>query len=368
MIPARAIIVTAAVLPSAFAAYSLVDNYNATTWFSGFQFFDQKDPTNGFVTYKNLQTSAQKGLIAATDSSNNIPAVYLGVDSSTKDSTGRASIRVSSKKSYHHGLFVFDIEHAPYGCGVWPAAWLLDESQQWPQGGEIDIIEGVNDQTTNQITLHTTANCQIQSSGFSGKLNTSNCDIAAPGQDKNAGCAIQHPMPGGEGYGKGFNKVGGGVYATKWDSQDISVWHFPRADIPADLLTTAGSSSSPDPTKWGTPVAKFAGNCDIDAHFKNLNIIFNIAFCGDWAGKTFSSSSTCAAKAPSCEQYVQGNPEAFKDAYWLIRSVKVFQEPAMDKKKRDLGGWLKKTWHKIVADEKSKSTEDAFRFGSGLGR
>ncbi|KAL8950565.1 MAG: hypothetical protein Q9222_003399 [Ikaeria aurantiellina] len=325
MIPARAIIATAAIVQSAFAAYTLVDDYNATTWFSNFQFFDQKDPTNGFVQYKNLQISAQSGLIAAADSSDSSnPAIYLGVDHKTKNPTvGRASIRLSSKKSYHHGLFIFDIEHAPYGCGVWPAAWLLDESQQWPSGGEIDIIEGVNDQKDNQITLHTTANCAIQPQGFSGKLNTSNCDVNAPNQDKNAGCAIQHPMPNGEGYGKGLNE-----------------------DIPGDI---SSSSAEPDPSKWGLPVAKFSG-CDIDAHFKNLNIIFNIAFCGDWAGKTFASSSTCAAKAPTCEAYVQQNPDAFRDAYWLIRSVKVYQEAAMDKK-RDFGSWLKKEWHKVLGED-----------------
>jgi hypothetical protein len=29
------------------------------------------------------------------------------------------------------------------------------EGSNWPQGGEIDIMEGINMQTTDQIALHT---------------------------------------------------------------------------------------------------------------------------------------------------------------------------------------------------------------------
>jgi hypothetical protein len=38
----------------------------------------------------------------------------------------------------------------------------------------------------------------------------------------------------------------------------------------------------------------------------------------------------CAALAPTCEEFVGGNPEVFADAYWLVRGVRVFQEGAGD--------------------------------------
>ncbi|KAL8697505.1 MAG: hypothetical protein Q9201_007097 [Fulgogasparrea decipioides] len=344
------LLASTSLLDTAFAAYNLADSYTARNWFESFIFFDQKDPTNGFVQYKDLATAAKNNLIAIDGSGDNA-AVYMGVDHTTKDPAGRASIRISSKKSYNHGLFIFDIEHNPGSiCGTWPAAWLLSDSGKWPVGGEIDIFEGANDQSDNKMTLHTTSGCQIQKTGFSGKLDTSNCDVNAQGQGKNMGCGILHPPTQRHSFGREMNVVGGGVYATKWTSQDIQIFHFPRSSVPDDITT-----GKPDPSKWGMPVAKFAGGCNIDDHFQNLNIIFNNAFCGDWAGEAWSSSPKCAALAPTCQSYVQNNPNAFKDAYWLIRSVKVYQEGG-NMVKRGFWSWAKNTWHKVFGNNKDEGT------------
>ena len=40
---------------------------------------------------------------------------------------------------------------------TWPAFWT--SSTSWPEGGEIDLIEGVNGHGVNQATLHTTNGC-----------------------------------------------------------------------------------------------------------------------------------------------------------------------------------------------------------------
>lgn len=317
-------------LPTALAAYTLTDSYTASNWFSSFNFFSEKDPTNGFVQYKDLKTAASSGLIAISNPSDpNNAAVYMGVDHKTKDPSGRASVRLSSKKTYNHGLFIFDIEHNPGSiCGTWPAFWLLSASGKWPVGGEVDIFEGVNDEVRNKMTLHTTAGCRIEptTKGFTGKIDTPDCDVNAPGQGKNIGCGILPPGTHQATYGKGMNEMGGGVYATKWTSQEIAIYHFPRAQVPTDI-----QAGTPDPSKWGMPVAKFAGGCKIDEHFKDLSIIFNTAFCGDWAGEAWKASTSCSKKAPTCQAYVRDNPEAFKEAYWMIRSVKVYSEEGSSK-------------------------------------
>ena len=38
--------------------------------------------------------------------------------------------------------------------GAWPAIWLLPEDKKWPNGGEIDIMERLNDDTIAYQTVH----------------------------------------------------------------------------------------------------------------------------------------------------------------------------------------------------------------------
>jgi hypothetical protein len=196
-------------------------------------------------------------------------------------------------------------------------SWTLGPN--WPNSGEIDIIEGVNSQAANDMTLHTNPGCTISNTGaFSGQITTPNCDVNAPGQYTNAGCQIAtHDTAT---YGTGFNANGGGVYATEWTSDAISIWFFRRGAIPGDL-----SSGNPNPSGWGKPAAKFEGGCNIDQHFKDHNLIFDMTFCGDWAGNVWGQDSVCASKASSCQAFVQNNPGAFTDAYWQVNSLKVYQ-------------------------------------------
>jgi hypothetical protein len=104
-----------------------------------------------------------------------------------------------------------------------------------------------------------------------GTLQTNNCD---GNSNNNAGCGSTAAAPNS--YGKGFNSIFGGVYATEWTSSYIRIWFFPRSAIPADIQV-----GTPDPSTWGVPQANFQGNCDIDQHFAKHNIVFDTTFCGD---------------------------------------------------------------------------------------
>lgn len=202
-------------------------------------------------------------------------------------------------------------------CGSWPAFWTF--GSDWPRDGEIDIIEGVNSQTANDMTLHTGAGCVIShTEAFTGQRTTPNCDVEALGQDANAGCQIASNDIAT--YGSAFNANGGGVYATEWTSSAVSVWFFRRGAIPDDL-----SGGNPDPSGWGKPAAKFEGECDVDQHFRNHNLIFDLTFCGDWAGNVWGQDLVCSPQASSCQEFVQNNPNAFVDAYWKVNSLKVYQ-------------------------------------------
>ena len=116
------------------------------------------------------------------------------------------------------------------------------------------------------MTLHTSGGCTISNSGFTGTLHTSNCYVHAAGQPANSGCGIGSNND--QSYGNGFNAVGGGVYAMEWTSDAINIWFFARNAIPGDI-----PAGTPNPAGWGTPVAKFAGGCDIDSHFANHKIV-----------------------------------------------------------------------------------------------
>lgn len=197
--------------------------------------------------------------------------------------------------------------------------WMFGPN--WPYQGEIDILEGVHEQESNALTLHTSTGCSVgqDTSIFSGNVETQNCDVKAEGQADNAGCGIR--SKDNKSYGAGFNDNNGGVYATEWTSDAISIWFFPRGAVPDGV-----TGDNPDPSTWGTPSAKWVkDSCDIDGIFKDLNIIFDTTFCGDWAGNTWSSSS-CASKAPTCNDYVRDNPEAFTNAFWTVNALKVYQQ------------------------------------------
>ncbi|KIX92161.1 uncharacterized protein Z520_12154 [Fonsecaea multimorphosa CBS 102226] len=296
------------------AGYVLEDDYSVDQFFSMFDFFTAADPTNGYVQYVDQNTAQSGGLI-----NTNNGAVYMGVDhTNVASGSGRQSVRLTSKKSYNQGLIILDLSHMPGGiCGTWPAFWTVGPN--WPSAGEIDIIEGVNSQASNAMTLHTGAGCSITNNGmFSGSVATSNCDINAAGQATNAGCSISTPNDAT--FGTGFNDGQGGVYATEWTSSAISIWFFPRSAIPSDI-----SSGSPDPSGWGQPLASFQGGCNIDEFFNNNQIVFDTTFCGDWAGNVWTSDPVCGSKAATCNDFVQNNPSAFQDAYWSVNSLKVFQ-------------------------------------------
>ncbi|EXJ94023.1 endo-1,3(4)-beta-glucanase [Capronia coronata CBS 617.96] len=300
---------------TATATYVIEDDYEASSFASMFDFYTDDDPTNGYVNYISQDDATSSGLYKIENG-----AVYMGVDNTnTASGRGRDSIRISSKKSYNHGLIILDLAHMPAGvCGTWPAFWLLGPN--WPYSGEIDIIEGVNDQNTNNMAMHTDAGCSITNTGaFSGSLETANCDVDAADQASNAGCSIRSGDT--TSFGSGFNWNGGGVYATEWTSDAVNIWYFPRSGIPADI--TAGT---PDPTGWGLPQGQFAGGCDIDSKIQNQQLVFDVTFCGDWAGNVWSSDATCASQGSTCQAFVQNNPAAFQDTYWLINSLKVYTD------------------------------------------
>ena len=164
----------------------------------------------------------------------------------------------------------------------------------WPLAGEIDIVEGINNQPNNQMTLHSgTSNpCTINTNSkgtFTGHVLSANCYST---QNADSGCSIADADTSSFGYG--FNAVQGGVFAFLWDtSAGMSLWRFARSDIPKDI-----TGQAPNPGSWGTPAGFWsAKTCDIGDNFYDHTLVFDITICGGWAGGAYAKSNcpgTCS--------------------------------------------------------------------------
>ncbi|KAI9662447.1 MAG: hypothetical protein M1821_008614 [Bathelium mastoideum] len=322
------------------ASYTLQKDYMKDEFWNNWDFQTMADPTNGTVQYVDQATAASTSMGRDPLINRNANgSYYMGADHNTTTTNGRPSLRLQSKDSYNSGLFVLDLSHMPGGeCASWPAFWLLGykNGQQWPAGGEVDIIEGVNNQNGNDMTLHTNPGCSLKNNGgFSGQMQLSKMDCGAGGGHE--GCQIADQQGGGSAngtnpsFGAGFNAAGGGVYATEWLPNGFAIWFVPRSD--RQRLKQI-KSDTPDPSTWGKPLAlfNFQPGCTMSSNFVDMKMIFDLTFCGDWAGSTDQPgygwlANNCNAKG-SCPNFVNSQPHNFDKAFWTINSLKVFQSGA----------------------------------------
>jgi len=338
--------------------YILLDAQEGGHFFDSYQFYEGRDSagSNGFNYYVNRDRAFTSG-IAEIKTEDHEEYIYMG--SSPTDEGPRESIRLEGSRRFNRGLFILDVRHMPEGCGTWPAFWLTDEPN-WPVNGEIDILEGVNYQTEAKTALHTTKTCRMDfvpdhvktgnwdtaigvPNGKTGVpdmtlRNATNCFVYDPHQWLNQGCVSVSDDDGS--IGVPFNKRGGGVYVLEWDPiyRHIRSWVFsPHSTLPQNIkeaLDTVhlpdGLRVNPDPNEWEQlPFGYFAigdsTNCPA-SHFKNMRLVFNLAFCGSVSGnRYFMDCPKEFKKYSTCNKYVASNPEALKEAYWKIKGLYVYE-------------------------------------------
>ncbi|KIY51774.1 glycoside hydrolase family 16 protein [Fistulina hepatica ATCC 64428] len=301
------------VVPSVYAAtYALSETVVGTDFYDAFTFENITDPTDGRVTYVTEATAIAENLTYATDDTFILRTDYTTVLSA--DGPGRNSVRIKSINQYTEHVAVFNIRHMPVGCATWPAVWETNEAD-WPDGGEIDILEGVNDVPPDTISLHTAADCTMSpNSDMTGTWVNYDCSAY---DDDNEGCSVQ--VTDADSYSEDFNSVGGGWYAVERTEDFIKVWFWSRTSsaVPSDASTGASTVDTDD---WDTPDAYFTNtSCDIAALFGENNIIINLTLCGDWAGADYPS--TCPS---TCVDYVNDDPSGFVDAYFDFASINVY--------------------------------------------
>jgi len=292
-----------------------------TFFCSGWDFFTGNDPTNGNVEYLSRSAAAAAGLAYVQSDGTTV----LAVDSKSQVAPGgkRKSVRISTKDTYNDGLFIADFWKMPHGDTLWPAYWST--GPQWPENGEIDIIEYVNLATNNQYTLHSGSgsDCKLdpnapgiyknasgQVEAFLGHVMGTQCQSS---EGSNAGCAFSDP--GDNSIGSAFNQASGGVFAHLWDSTQVSIWRFPRNAIPQDI-----TDGTPDPSNWGVPIAYWSGDsCDLSTHFRDHTIVIDTTICGGWASSAYSA----AGHSGSCSDAV-ANATNYKWGMWKIGYIAIY--------------------------------------------
>ncbi|KAH7345075.1 concanavalin A-like lectin/glucanase domain-containing protein [Rhizoctonia solani] len=304
------------------STWKLQQTMAGSNFFDQWDFWSEADPTHGAVDYQSRENAQANGLIEINAAGNAI----MRIENTTQVTGNRKSVRISSKYIMNGGLAILDAVRMPYGCGTWPAWWTTDVST-WPKNGEIDILEGINGYTRNQASLHTDLGCTIPDNyGSTGTLAAST--VCAADLTANMGCG--QLSTGSNSYGKPFNDNGGGVYAMLWQSTGVAIYFFPRNAIPSDI-----TSEAPQPSTWGIPSGNWPStNCDPATYLKNHQIIFTSTICGDWAGSVGSwtaagvggQADSCSASTGvgTCLDYIRNNGAAFTDAYWEVKSVKVY--------------------------------------------
>ena len=142
---------------------------------------------------------------------------------------------------------------------------------------------GVNLQSGNLMSLHTTANCTMPSDerSMTGSATSTDCNAA---DNSNQGCGVSGvPLS----YGADFNGAGGGWFAMqRGAATGIRAWFWSRdAADSAPLavrypLVGAVTGVSPDDS-WGEPYAAFpmGSACNYTEHFNAHQFVFDLTFC-----------------------------------------------------------------------------------------
>ncbi|KAF8336553.1 concanavalin A-like lectin/glucanase domain-containing protein [Cantharellus anzutake] len=304
-------------------SYIIANNYSGST----LQYSERYEVLRAGTSLRE-STIQIGGFLSATDAKvqnityvNEANNAIIRVDNITVGTTevfNRATVKMSTQATINKGsLILFQARHMPYGCSLWPGLWTLGgNSSNWPQYGEIDIVENVNLATNNQYSLHTIQGCNrppYPIGNETGWIVQSSCWNMT---NDNEGCIVIENKANN--YGQGFALNGGGAYAVLWDDEGIRFWFFPQLSIPPDLPST-----SPNPGNWGPPSAFYPqSTCNTTLYFGPQTIILQTLVCGLYAGapEVFNSGGLCKG---SCSDLVR-DPRNYDQAYFEIEFLRVF--------------------------------------------
>ncbi|KAK0243477.1 glycoside hydrolase family 16 protein [Armillaria nabsnona] len=304
------------------ALYAPLREYAGQSFFNGWDFLGNYDNTTyGNVTFVDRATGSANKLAYVNDAGNAILRVDNSTDITATQLVYRDSVKLLSQDLYPLGsLITMDIIHMPYGCSVWPAFWTFGGTDaEWPMFGEIDIIEGINLQTSNRMSLHHNDSSCVQPAnpGQTGQSFNSNCSNGGGG----VGCTVSETKPNS--YGESFAQNGGGAFALQFDASGAFIWFWSRQNIPKSL-TSATSTSNMDTIDWGLPSASFpSSGCNLQKLFSPQRLILETTLCGDWAGVPSIFNTQCPGNC--VQDYVRGpGSPRYDNAFFEISYLRTY--------------------------------------------
>ncbi|WVF66054.1 hypothetical protein IAT40_000792 [Kwoniella sp. CBS 6097] len=311
------------------ATYTLSRSWSGEAFYNDFEWQTFDDPTHGRVNYVDQDTAKAQNLSWAGDG-----LFVMRADASKvvdPSARGRDSVRIHSKDLYGDGVLVVDVSHMPVGCAAWPAVWTCTPGS-WPTGGEVDIIEGIygirSGYSNNLFSLHTDPGCMMpQSPPGQNRTDRGSGVALQPDCRGNVGCGVKDDS--GKSFGRDFNQNGGGVFVMRRSmTRGFSMWFWPHnsGHLPSDV---AGGSQIIMESLWSQPIANFQpDNCDFAKYFDKHEIIINLTFGGDWAGRDeLWQASGCPGDLKwTINDFVDKNPGEFFEAFWEIRAMRWYDE------------------------------------------
>jgi len=247
-----------------FRKHFVLDNPNGdgtdpTASMVDYSYMFPKDSKNAIIPNVNGDTTwaeIPKNPLLINDSKNG--GIILKLADSVKNGVVGAP-RVMSRKLFRGGLFIFDVEHCPFGCGVWPAIWLngfvgskcqyhekkgtplynksikklasrtisskegfdhtcsgSEESipkdskpdpnlseymgkdiylASWPSGGEFDIFEQQNFSNTNLVSIHAGPLCEV-TNGYDNNYAIQNVGSEYSDSGTRSACGVTYAPAG----------------------------------------------------------------------------------------------------------------------------------------------------------------------------
>jgi hypothetical protein len=137
--------------------HCLADTIIGHDFFQKFRWETVDDPTHGRVNYVDQPTARERNysygeliifcsfsMVLSPLPANDGKFIMSpnSKDIVPPDARGRDSVRITSLKTYDEFIVTIDLQHMPEGCSTWPAFWTYSRAGPWPNGGEVDIVEG----------------------------------------------------------------------------------------------------------------------------------------------------------------------------------------------------------------------------------